>query len=120
MGAVEATPHLTPQMEEKMLLAKTLYDAVASVIDKACESKGFREVCDVAAQLGMAGGELNSFNALRYEFAYADEVGDQVTLNVRSYDPSGPFQNEPEINRFTVKLISRGREVASHERQYNE
>ena len=81
---------------------------------------GFLEVCDEAVQLGMVGGEVKSFNALRYEFAYIDSEGGQVTLNVRSHDPSGPFQNEPDINRFTVKLICAGREMASHDRQYNE
>lgn len=98
--------------------ATSLYNAMIGVIDHACETLGFLEVCDVAARLGMAGGEIKSFNALRYEFTYSDSQGDQVTLNVRSYDPSGPFQNEPDINRFTAKLISGGREVASHDRQY--
>lgn len=102
------------------MLARNLYEAIVTAIDKACASSNFLEVCDVAAQLGMIGGEVTSFNALRYEFAYTDSEGDQVTLNVRSYDPSGPFQNEPDINRFTVKLISPGREVASHDRQYDE
>lgn len=102
------------------MLANTLYDAVTRAIDKACETQGFLEVCDVAAQLGMAGGEVKSFNALRYEFTYSDSQGNQVTLNVRSYDPSGPFQNEPDINRFTAKLILGGHVVASHDRQYSE
>lgn len=100
--------------------AKKLFDAIASAIDKACESRGFLEVCDSAAKLGMIGGEVKSFNTLKYEFSYADSDGGSVTLNVRSYDPSGPFQNEPDINRFTTKLLRDGREVDSYDRSYED
>jgi hypothetical protein len=100
--------------------AKMLFDALASAIDNACKSRGFLEVCDSAAKLGMIGGEVNSFNTLKYEFTYTDGEGGSVTMNVRSYDPSGAFQNEPDINRFTAKLLRDGREVDSYDRSYED
>jgi hypothetical protein len=100
--------------------AKAIFDAVTRVVDRACESRGFQEVCDSAAKLGMAGGRVSSFNILKYEFTYADGKGGIITLNVRSYDPSGPSQNQPDINRFTVKLLCDGREVESHDRSYED
>lgn len=100
--------------------AKTLYEAIVGAIDMACESRGFLEVCDSAVKLGMSGGEVKAFNTLKYEFAYTDSEGGSVVLNVRSYDPSGPFQNEPDINRFTAKLLIKGHEIASHDRSYED
>lgn len=100
--------------------ARQVYDSLVTAIDKACESRGFLEVCDVAVRLGMTGGEVKAFNSLRYEYAYKDDDGQTVDLNVRSYDPSGPFQNEPDINRFTAKLRVNGSEVVSHDRSYTD
>jgi hypothetical protein len=100
--------------------ANILFEEMVRAIDKAYQTCGFLEVCDSAMRFGMAGGKVESFNALRYEFTYADNLGGSVTLNVRSYDPSGPFQNEPDINRFTVKLLREGREIASHDRSYQD
>lgn len=103
-----------------MISAKDLYESLVHSIDSACASENFQEVCNLAIQMGMTGGEINSFNALRYEFSYLDDEGEIVTLSFRSYDPSGPFQNELDINRFTAKLLSGTREVESYDRQYSD
>ena len=66
----------------------------------------------------MIEGQIYGGMSLRYEYSYTGEAGHSVGLNVRSYDPSGPFQNEPDINRFTASLRVNGLESAIHDRQY--
>lgn len=100
--------------------ARQIYDALVVAIDVACEERGFLEVCDEAIRLGMAGGQTGDIMTLGYKYEYTDEESQVVSLYVRSYDPSGPFQNEPDINRFTAKLHTNGREVASHDRSYTD
>lgn len=86
------------------MLARNVYDSLVIAIGRACERRGFLEVCDSAVQFGMKGGEIKGGMSLRYEYSYIGEDGQSVGLSIRSYDPSGPFQNEPDINRFTAKL----------------
>lgn len=100
--------------------AQDIYTLLVLAIDQACESEGFMEVCEVAGHHGMRGGRVTAFNALKYEYTYSDSDGHMVHLNIRSYDPSGPFQNIPDINRFTVKLVIGSQDIAIHDRQYSD
>jgi hypothetical protein len=67
----------------------------------------------------MSGGQTPDRFTLGYRYAFSDG-SDAVELYVRSYDPSGPFQNIPDINRFTASLIRDGKTIATHDRQYND
>lgn len=100
--------------------ARRVYEALVIAIEKACAVHGFSEVCDEAQRLGMSGGRANSLTSLRYDFKYESPDGGVVTLDVRSYDPSGPFQNEPDINRFTARLYENGQERTAYDRQYSD
>lgn len=100
--------------------ANQLYSALVTAIDDACVNRGFMEVCDAAQTLGMTGGRTTDQFKLAYSYDFADLSGQSVNLYVRSYDPSGPGQNEPDINRFTVRRSNNGREVDVYDRQYND
>lgn len=50
--------------------------------------------------------------AVRYSYTGSD--GYSIVLNYRSYDPSGPFQNLPDINKFSLTLVNGGSEEDSY------
>ena len=100
--------------------AQDIYTLLVLAIDQACECGGFMEVCEVAEHNGMRGGRVTAFYSLKYEYTYSVSNDNMVLLNIRSYDPSGPFQNIPDINRFTVKLVIGGQDIAIHDRQYSD
>lgn len=41
-------------------------------------------------------------------YRFTDAAGNSVTLKERWHDPSGPFQNVPDIHRIRVTLAVRG------------
>jgi hypothetical protein len=111
---------INPTIKGNLMRAIQIFDSLIIAIDNACKNDGFLEMPEIALHLGMSGGRVESFNALRYEFNFSDSEGHVVSLSIRSYDPSGPFQNIPDINRFTAKLFANGAEIASHDKEYSD
>jgi hypothetical protein len=111
-----------PAQEERMLptTSKQVFDWLADAIERTVAAKGFNEVCQYAEQLGLTGGQTNSMTTLGYRFEGVDASGARVELYVRSYDPSGPFQNVPDINRFTVTLTENGVETGRYHDEYSD
>ncbi|MDN7754764.1 hypothetical protein [Burkholderia gladioli] len=100
--------------------AKQALDLLADAIARTVAARGFNEVCEYALQLGLTGGQTGSLTKLEYRFEGVDESGARVELHVRSYDPSGPFQNIPDINRFTVTLTENGVQTGRYHDEYND
>lgn len=80
--------------EEKFLVLK-------DALTKACSLKDHLIVKDVAKSLGFT--ETEQPRSMTHEYLGAD--GWSIVLIIRSYDPSGPFQNLPDVNKFDLKLI---------------
>lgn len=101
--------------------AKDVFEALKQGIDKAVSDENFMSVCNLAEELRMDGGEEQRSTSLSYRYQYQPGDGQRVSLHVRSYDPSGPFQNIPDINKFTVNLYdSQGNVLGSYERSYSD
>ncbi|KKC92681.1 hypothetical protein WR37_24085 [Vibrio parahaemolyticus] len=45
------------------------------------------------------------FNYMRMEVQKVESDGSRVRLYYKSYDPSGPFQNLPDVSKLQVQLI---------------
>lgn len=101
--------------------AAEVFEALKRGIDKALETENFLDVCTLAEQLRMDGGEETGTTSLSYRYEYLGNDDRKVTLHVRSYDPSGPFQNEPDINKFTVELFdAAGGRVSTYQQSYSD
>lgn len=101
--------------------ASDVFEALKQGIDKAVSDENFMSVCNLADELRMDGGEEGRSTSLSYRYQYQDGDGQQVGLHVRSYDPSGPYQNIPDMNRITVNLYdSKGNVMASYDRSYSD
>lgn len=101
--------------------ASEVFEALRQGIDKAVAAENFITVCNLAEELRMEGGEEQRSASLSYRYQYQSGDGQRVSLHVRSYDPSGPFQNIPDINRFTVNLYDgQGKTLGSYERSYSD
>jgi len=85
--------------EEKFIV---LQEAVT----EACSQKDYCIASDVAASLGFTETEQLRSITLSLMYEYQGSDGRSIVLNFRSYDPSGPFQNLTDINKFKLKLIS--------------
>ncbi len=84
--------------EEKFIV---LQEAVT----KACSQKDYFIARDVAASLGFTETEQPRSITLSIKYEYRDSGGRSIVLIFHSYDPSGPFQNLPDVNKFDLKLI---------------
>ncbi|WP_448108848.1 hypothetical protein [Pseudomonas azerbaijanoccidentalis] len=97
----------------------SIFSALKDAIQHACQSRDFGGVLRIAESTGMRGGEdKRSITILRYEYKFSDSDGNSVELSFRSYDPSGPFQMEPDINRFNLTLTVDGRQAGQYSDSY--
>lgn len=90
-----------------MSTASEVFAQISQAIEKACETESLLLVVEEAIRLGMDGGDNSRIN-LYYDYTFDDGAGGAVALSVSSYDPSGPFQNLPDINRFSATLAQDG------------
>jgi hypothetical protein len=102
------------------IMADQAFEALVKEIGRAVVERGFNAVWELAQRLGMTGGRAGSPFTLGYRFQGTDQTGALIDLYVRSYDPSGPGQNEPDISRFTVTVQRGGTQVAYYDAQYEE
>lgn len=101
--------------------ALEVFEKLKAAINDALQNEGFNEVLQVAEKLRMAGGLDTRPMSLSYRYEYRTNEGQKVDLHVRSYDPSGPFQTIPDINRFTATLHdASGKEIQRIDQQYSD
>jgi hypothetical protein len=94
--------------EEKFIV---LQEAVT----KACSQKNYFIARDVAASLDFTETEQPRSMTLSLKYEYRGSDGRSIILIFHSYDPSGPFQNLPDMNKFDLKLLG----TSSVEREFS-
>lgn len=83
--------------------AKEAFDAILVVLDTCQKECSSAQASLVAKSLGFS--ELaTSDRQTIVSMIYRDHFGDSVTLLERWRDPSGPFQNLPDIHRLRLVL----------------
>lgn len=82
---------------------RELFDRLKSAIAQAEAQKQYDIPLIFAEANGFIKKELN-YSGLAFECTYFGEDG-AIRLIYRSWDPSGPFQNLPDINRYFLTLF---------------
>lgn len=103
------------------LSAEQLFEQLKQAIDRSVAEESFAIARSAAEVGGMVGGEKNgNVMALEYQYAYTDATQAQVTLAIKSWDTSSPYQIKPDRNKMTVELIRGGRTEQSHTDSYED
>jgi len=103
------------------LSAEKLFEQLKAAINQSVVEESFGIVNTVAEKAGMVGGRKDpSLMTLGFTFEYTDATGDTVTLVVKSYDTSSPFQIKPDRNKMTVDLIRDGKTLQTYSDFYED
>ncbi|BCA26737.1 hypothetical protein [Metapseudomonas otitidis] len=108
-------------MNAPQILAGELFTQLKAAIDQAVEQESFAVATAAAEKSGMQGGRKDpSIMTLGFTYEYSDATGATVTLVVRSWDTSSPFQIKPDRNKMTVELVKNGKKVDSYTNSYED
>lgn len=97
-----------------------IFEEMKSLVSAACDAKEYSLVVQAAEKFGFhsipANSSLKSFANLKYE----DSNGGEIMLIAKWYDPSGPFQNLPDINRIRLTLKMPGQKPIEYMDEYED
>lgn len=84
------------------MIAKELFDKISIYIQDAVNSRDSSSMVDRIKMLGLqTEGEVNYAHL---KCSYVAKDGSSIKFSFRSYDPSGPFQNIPDVNIIQLQL----------------
>lgn len=96
------------------MFAKNKFTEIKKIMIDARVNKDTDTLVESIKQLDLNIKDGSNFYYL--EAGDEEEDGSSIYFLYRSYDPSGPFQNLPDVNKITLILSKDGKEVD----KYNE
>lgn len=108
-------------MDVPQALAADLFTQLKAAVDQAVEKENFSVATAAAESAGMQGGRKDpSILALGFTYEYSDDTGATVTLVVKSWDTSSPFQIKPDRNKMTIELVKNGQKIDTYTNWYED
>ena len=100
------------------MIAREKYIFLKSMVLFFSRNKDINGLLDRVRELQLdAIGESNS---MYYECVYHSTDGNSVNFTYKSYDPSGAFQNLPDINKVKIELFENGVLTAAHDERFSD
>jgi hypothetical protein len=85
------------------MIAKEVFDKISGYIEQAERTQKSSPLLDQVRALNLEMvGEANYMNL---KCSYQAQDGSSIAFEFRSYDPSGPFQNLPDVNKIKLQLL---------------
>lgn len=100
------------------MIAESLFNQIAGYIEEAVRSQNSSPLVDQVKALGLdTEGEVNYMNL---KCSHVAEDGSSIKFSFRSYDPSGPFQNLPDVNKIHLQLLKNGDVVSEVSERFDD
>lgn len=100
------------------MIAKELFVKISAYINEAEKSRESSPLVDKVNALNLnTTGEANYMNL---NCSYEAQDGSSIIFSFRSYDPSGPFQNLPDVNKIKLQLLQSGSVVSEIKTQFDD
>jgi hypothetical protein len=100
--------------------AKRIFEEMKQIGDSACDAEDYQIAIGAAELLNFRDFSTESSQRILADLKYEDPSGDEVWLVVKWHDPSGPFQNLPDINRIRLSLIVPSHPSIDYMREYKD
>lgn len=91
------------------MTAQQIFDELKDRIISTCSEREYSnfEISDLGFSIqdlnaGKTGGRLRDDLYSLSKFDDSEDKNEKITVRFWSYDQSGPFQNEPDINKFQL------------------
>jgi hypothetical protein len=100
------------------MLAKQKFDAVKALVQQASKDQDANLIVHEVPKLGLNIVGESNYMLLNCEYEASDSTS--LKFHYHSYDPSGPFQNIPDINKVKIELFNKGELVEKHEESFDD
>lgn len=100
------------------MIYKEIFEETKSRIDLACAANDFRilELLD----LGFKKEDVKDGRLMHLLFILGEGDNEKIEIDFRSYDQSGPFQNLPDMNKFTANYIQNNQVIDTYQNTYED
>jgi hypothetical protein len=98
--------------------ARELFDQISDYVTEAEMTQNSSPLVDKVKALNLnIDGEVNYMNL---NCSYQDQAGSSIKFSFRSYDPSGPFQNLPDVNKIEMQLFKNGAVISEINKRFDD
>lgn len=98
--------------------AKQKFDAVKTLVQQASKDQDANLIVHEVPKLGLTVVGESNYMLLNCEYDGSDSTS--LKFHYHSYDPSGPVQNIPDINRVRIELFNNGELVEKFEESFDD
>ena len=100
--------------------AEKLFEEMKVFVDAACNEKNHSLAVQATEKFGFHSFPTSSMSQIFADLRYKDLAGGEVGLVAKWHDPSGPYQNLPDINRICLTLKLLGQQSIEYMREYED
>lgn len=97
---------------------KQIFENLRKSMNIACLEKSDEQFLIAIKNNGFTSENVTSGNTYAVRYIKADDEGARIVINHRSVDPSGPFQNLPDINKYEIALEVNGKTIEEYHYEY--
>ncbi len=100
------------------MLAKQKFDAIKAIVQRASKDQDANLIVREVTKSGLVIVGESNYMLLNCEYAASDSTS--LKFHYHSYDPSGPFQSSPDINKVKIELFNNGELVEKYEDSFED
>ncbi|HLT65698.1 MAG TPA: hypothetical protein VKZ80_05025 [Flavobacterium sp.] len=97
---------------------KDIFEKVVHRINVACANKCFQDF-DIS-DLGFKKTDVDDGRLAHYVYNLVKDDNNKIVVDFRCYDQSGPFSMQPDMNKYSAKLIENGKITETHENSFED
>ncbi len=97
-----------------------VFEEMKAFVRAACNAKNHSLAVQAAEMFGFQRIPTSSSSQIFADLRYKDVTGGEITLIAKWHDPSGPFQNLPDINRIRLTLRIPGQSPIEYMDEYED
>ena len=100
------------------MIAKGKFDIIKKYIAESAVKQNSSYLVDKVRQMNLiVSGEANY---MKLNCSHQEPDGSSILFSFKSYDPSGPFQNIPDVNKINLQLLQNGEVVEEINERYDD
>ena len=97
---------------------KQVFENLRKSINIACLEKSDKAFLIAIENTGFTSENVTSGSTYAVRYIKADDEGARIVIDYRSVDPSRPFQNLPDINKYEIALEVNGKTIEKYHYEY--
>ena len=111
---------ISKPLDPQIMNAENIFEEMKAFVSAACNAKDHSLAVQAAEKFGFCSVPTGSLSQIFADLRYKDPNGSEISLVAKWLDPSGPFQNLPDINRILLTLKMPGQSPIEYRCEYRD